>query len=137
MGYTLNLFESIVNRILEKQGYWVRQSVKVELSTKEKRQLNNPYMPTPEIDLVAMKGSDCLLLEVKSFLDSDGVRLFGVDGSNAEDDKKYKIINNPNFQTMMESKIRTAFNLPATTTIKFGLAAGNIYPPDLNGIINY
>ena len=67
----MNAFEDIVKLYLEEEGYWVRQSVKVNKITREdKRKLNNYSMPTPEIDIVAYKAkeNELLLVEVSLFL---------------------------------------------------------------------
>jgi hypothetical protein len=128
----MDAFESIVGRIMEKKGYWIRQSVKIKFSTKEKSDYGNPSMPTPEIDLVALKGNECILFEVKSFLDSKGVRL-----ANLISSPGYKILNDKKFRSLVESKIRIEFELPSTTSIRYGLAAGNIFKPELQGVVDH
>ena len=63
-------FEGIIKTLLEQEGYWVRQSFKINLTKQEKRDTGKPSMPRPEIDLLAFKQSrnEILAIEVKSFL---------------------------------------------------------------------
>ena len=70
-------FEEIVKVLFEEDNYWVRQSEKVGLTREEKRRTGKPSIPRPEIDLVALNQSEnhILVLEVKSFFDSPGVKL--------------------------------------------------------------
>jgi len=128
----MDAFESIVGRIMEKRGYWIRQSVKVKISKEEKKKYGKHSMPTPEIDLIAVKGNECILFEVKSFLDSKGARLNGVRSSPG-----YKIINDKDYQSLVVNKIRTDFELPSTTNIKYGLAAGKVYKRELQGMVDH
>ncbi|MFQ6122527.1 MAG: hypothetical protein ACE5LA_05660, partial [Dehalococcoidales bacterium] len=71
----MNAFEDIVKLYLEEEGYWVRHSVKVNISKDDKKAIGLSTMPRPEIDLVALNArqNELLLVEVKSFLDSQGV----------------------------------------------------------------
>lgn len=73
----MEYFEGIIKTLLEHEGYWVRQSFKVNLTKQEKREIGKSSLPRPEIDLLAFKPSykEVLILEAKSYLDSPGVRL--------------------------------------------------------------
>ena len=73
----MEFFETIIKTLLEHEGYWVRQSFKVNLTKQEKKQIGKPSIPRPEIDLLAFKpkSQEVLVLEAKSHLDSPGVRL--------------------------------------------------------------
>ena len=68
-------FEQIIGQLLIEDKYWIRHSVKVNLTLEEKRTINKPSTPRPEIDIVAydLKTNTICLLEVKSYLDSPGV----------------------------------------------------------------
>jgi hypothetical protein len=70
-------FENIIRTLLEAEGYWVRQSFKVNLTKGEKRQIGKPSIPRPEIDLLALHFArkEVLAFEAKSFLDSPGIDL--------------------------------------------------------------
>jgi len=72
----VNAFESVIALILRRQGYWIQQSVKVELTKEEKRTIGRHSSPRWEIDLVGFrpKGNEVLAVECKSFLDSPGVQ---------------------------------------------------------------
>ena len=48
-------FENIVATLLEADGYWVRQSFKVNVTKEEKVRIGKPSIPRPEIDLLALK----------------------------------------------------------------------------------
>lgn len=76
-GALMDHFENIISTLLEAEGYWVRQSFKVNLTKEEKRLVGKPSIPRPEIDLLALNFSrnEVLVLEAKSFLDSPGVKL--------------------------------------------------------------
>jgi len=72
----MNAFESVVPLVLRSQGYWIHQSVKVELTKAEKRAINRSTSPRWEIDLVAYspRGNELLAVECKSYMDSVGVQ---------------------------------------------------------------
>lgn len=88
----MDAFEQLVSEILWMEGYWVRTSVKVELTKEEKRQIGRPS-PRWELDIVAYSGRDNSLrvVECKSYLDSRGVALRAFDGSDAKNAERYKL----------------------------------------------
>jgi hypothetical protein len=51
----MDSFEQVVAEILWREGYWVRTSVKVELTKEEKREIDLPSSPRWELDVVAYK----------------------------------------------------------------------------------
>jgi len=71
----VDAFESLVVTLLEREGFWVRSSFKVELTGAEKRRINRPSSPRWELDLVAYRGStnEIRIIECKSYLFSRGV----------------------------------------------------------------
>ncbi len=71
----MNAFESLVEMLLRRQGYWTRTCFKVELTADEKRAIGKHSSPRWELDVVAYKGqtNEVLAVECKSFLDSRGV----------------------------------------------------------------
>jgi len=79
----MDAFEQLVSEIIWMDGYWVRTSVKVELTKKEKKAIRRPSSPPWELDIVAYSGRDNLLrvVECESYLDSRGVALRAFDGS--------------------------------------------------------
>ena len=145
----MNAFEDIVKLFLEEEGYWVRQSVKVEISKEEKRELGNPTMPRPEIDIVALKVdiNELLLVEVKSYLDSYGVYYEAVTGNvtkkyEEKDAKRYKLLNDKRFRKVVTERLKEDYSekglINQKTKINYGLATGNIkYPEDEQRIREY
>lgn len=91
----MDSFETLVGSLLEKDGFWVRTSVKVELTPEEKRKIERPSSPRWELDLVAYKAksNELLVVECKSFLDSPGVRARGLDGTDKKEGSRYKLFN--------------------------------------------
>jgi len=129
----MNAFESIVARFLESEGYWVRQSVKVDITKEDKRKIGLPTMPRPEIDLVALdvKGNELLLIEVKSFLDSYGVYFEAVTDANDHMAARYRLFTDKVFRKIVSERIFQSYFdqglIKKTTKINYALAAGNIH----------
>jgi hypothetical protein len=103
----LDAFEQLVSEILWMEGYWVRTSVKVELTKEEKRQIGRHSSPRWEIDIVAYNGRDNLLrvVECKSYFDSVGVRASSFDGSNPDHAKRYKLFNDPELRRVVFNRL--------------------------------
>ena len=129
----MNAFENIIKLYLEEEGYWVRQSVKVNISTEDKKAIGLPTMPRPEIDLVAlnMQENELLLIEVKSLLDSYGVYFEAVSDEKDELAKRYRLFTDNTYRTVVTNRLREAYLeqglINKQTTINYGLAAGNIH----------
>ncbi len=129
----MNAFENIVTQYLESEGYWVRQSVKVEISKEDKRALDLPTMPRPEIDLVALdvKENELLLIEVKSLLDSYGVYFEAVSDEKDELAERYRLFTNSKFREIVTKRLREEYLkqglINEDTKINYALAAGNIH----------
>src|SRR5258705_771216 len=72
----MDYFEATVARVLEEQGYWVRQNVRVDLAKDVKKALGKPRLPRCELDIVAYRPTErqLVLFEGKSYLDSYGVQ---------------------------------------------------------------
>jgi len=129
----VNAFENIIKLYLEEEGYWVRQSVKVNISTEDKKAIGLPTMPRPEIDLVAlnMKENELLLIEVKSLLDSYGVYFEAVSDEKDELASRYRLFTDGKYRTIVTKRLREAYLkqglINKDTTINYGLAAGHIH----------
>jgi hypothetical protein len=128
----LDAFEQLVSEILWMEGYWVRTSVKVELTKEEKREIGRHSSPRWEIDIVAYNGRENLLrvVECKSYFDSTGVRASAFDGSNAEHAKRYKLFNEPElrrvvFNRLCQQLVKSGACREAPT-IRLSLAAGKV-----------
>jgi hypothetical protein len=104
----MDSFEQVISEILWMDGYWVRTSVKVDLTKEEKVQIGKPSSPRWELDVVAYRGRDNVLqvVECKSYIDSYGVRASGFDGSNATDETRYKLFNDANLRVVIFNRLR-------------------------------
>ena len=128
----MNQFEQLIRLLLERDGFWVKTNVKVNISKEEKRQLGKPSMPRPEIDIVALcvKTNTLYLLEVKSYLDSRGVYPENVQSSEPRWDK-YKLLTNEKYQNIIKSTLLHSMlssgECNEQTRVKFGLVAGKVY----------
>lgn len=71
----MDAFEHLVSEILWEKGFWVRTSVKVDLTKEDKLRIGKFHAPRWEIDIVAYSGHDNTLrvIECKSYIDSAGV----------------------------------------------------------------
>jgi len=129
----MNAFENIITQYLEGEGYWVRQSVKVDISKEDKQVIGLPTMPRPEIDLVALnvRENELLLVEVKSLLDSYGVYFEAVSDEKDELAKRYRLFTNNTFREIVTERLRKAYLkqglINENTKINYALAAGNIH----------
>ena len=129
----MDAFEKIIGQLLQEQKYWVRHSVKIELSPEEKKAINKPSTPRPEIDIAAYNvNEDTLyLLEVKSYLDSPGVVYEEVAIEQEEQSGRYKLLTSKNYRAVLEFRLKVdwvkAGYIGCETIISYGLIAGNIY----------
>lgn len=128
----MDAFEQLVSEILWMDGYWVRTSVKVELSKEEKVLIGRHSAPRWELDIVAYHGRDNLLrvVECKSFLDSVGVRSSAFDGSNPDEAKRYKLFNEPELRRVVFNRLRLQLSESGTCReapeVRLALACGKI-----------
>ncbi|MCG3130830.1 MAG: hypothetical protein FLDDKLPJ_01603 [Phycisphaerae bacterium] len=90
----MDAFENLVATLVHADGYWVRTSFAVELTKDEKRAVDNPTMPRPEIDVLAYKPAlnEVLVIECKSYLDSTGVTHRNFTETSKH---RYKLFHNP------------------------------------------
>jgi hypothetical protein len=128
----MDAFEQLVSEILWMEGYWVRTSVKVELTKEEKRLIGRHSSPRWEIDIVAYKGGENLLrvVECKSYIDSVGVRASAFDGSSPEHSQRYKLFNDSELRRVVFNRL--CLQLAASgacgqsSKLKLSLAAGRV-----------
>ncbi|MCK4625580.1 MAG: hypothetical protein KAV00_09745 [Phycisphaerae bacterium] len=137
----MDAFENIVAMILNREGYWVRTSYKVNLTKEEKRKIGKPSSPRWELDVVAYKprSNELLVIECKSFLNSRGVVY--KDFSGKKGNKKYKLFNDENLWSVVRSRLihqlkkeGACLNSPK---VQLCLAAGKIPPKDQDNIQSY
>lgn len=140
----MDSFERIITLLLEDDNYWVRQSHKVNLTKGEKRATGKPSIPRPEIDIIALDfaKNHLLVFEVKSFLDSPGVRYDELaveykDGTRGG----YKLFTNTSYRKIVLTRMRTDLIdlglIDRHTSIQLGLAAGHVYGNQSDAIRNY
>ena len=126
----MDAFEHVVAEVFWGLGYWVRTSVKVDLSKAEKVEIGLPTMPRPEIDLVAYHaGSGCILaLECKSYLDSRGITYAEVCGD--ADSKTYKLFRREKMRDVVLRRLTEQLIeqglCPPGITVQLGMIAGKI-----------
>jgi hypothetical protein len=96
----MDAFEQVVSEILWREGFWVRTSVKVELTAEDKKAIGRPSSPRWELDVVAYRSSDNELrvIECKSYLDNPGVGADWIGGVNGSASGRFKLF--------LESKLR-------------------------------
>ena len=126
-------FEGIIKTLLEHEGYWVRQSFKVNLTKQEKQELSKPSMPRPEIDLLAFRqsGNEALAIETKSYLDSSGVHLDQLQDRYDIAEGRYKLFTCYKYRKIVFGRLKRdlieAGMATTKTHITLGLVAGKVY----------
>jgi hypothetical protein len=107
----MDAFEQLVSEILWMEGYWVRTSVKAELTKGEKRQICRPSSPRWELDIVAYGGRDNLLrvIECKSYLDSRGVAMRAFNGSDQKLAERFKLFADDQLRSVVFERLRLQF----------------------------
>lgn len=137
----MDAFEYLVAKHFEDQGFWTRIGYKVELSKKEKADINNPSMPRPEIDVLAFRPStaELLIVECKSYLDSRGVGRASFDFNDQDRGGRYKLFNKKRlrdlvFQKVVEQLRNEGALGKKNVTIRLGLACGKIVAGDEDAI---
>lgn len=128
----MDAFEQLVSEILWMEGYWVRTSVKVEITKEEKRQIGRHSSPRWELDIVAYSGRDNVLrvVECKSYLDSRGVLLRGFNGSDPKTADRYKLFADPALRGVVFERLRLQFAqsgaCPVDAKVQLCLSCGRI-----------
>ncbi|MBK9543654.1 MAG: hypothetical protein IPO49_15315 [Bacteroidetes bacterium] len=129
----MDAFEQIIGQLLVEEKYWVRHSVKIDLTPDEKRSINKPSTPRPEIDIVAYNTTTdtIFLLEAKSYLDSPGVVFEHVAIQQDEQSGRYKLLTAKNYRETLAKRLHKDWcrsgHILKSTRISFGLIAGKVY----------
>ena len=127
----MNHFEELCKYLLERENYWVRTNVKVDVTKEEKASFGKPTSPRPEMDIVAYRAKDnrLLILEVKSFLNSSGVHIEQVRQKDPKYDG-YKILTGKKYQKVVSKRLISDFIrdglIKPNPKVQFGLIAGKI-----------
>lgn len=120
----MNAFEEIVSLFLEVKGYWVRQSVKVDISKEDKKYIGKFSMPRPEVDLVALSVRENELLLI-----------------DAKDAKRYKLFTDTKLREIVTRQLQDEYLkrglIKQDTKINYALAAGHIFRGDEPKIAEY
>ncbi|MEM7687703.1 MAG: hypothetical protein AAF291_01655 [Pseudomonadota bacterium] len=130
----MDAFEQLASELFFRKGYWVQNSLKVDLSKAEKVAIGRPSSPRWEIDLVAYSGGSnrLLALECKSFLDSNGVSLAEFRAESAS--TRYKLFReNETRETVlrrMKADLVAKGFIPQGCEVHFGLVAAKVRPKD-------
>jgi hypothetical protein len=53
----MEAFETLVAALLERESYWTRMSVKMDLPKEDKRKIGHPSTPRRESDVIAYKAA--------------------------------------------------------------------------------
>lgn len=129
----MDYFEGIIKTLLEHEGYWIRQSFKVNLTKQEKRDIGKHSIPRPEVDILAFKPMEnrVIAFEAKSYLDSPGVKLAELLETHQIPEGRYKLFTCDNYRDIVFARMRQdLIDLgmgTIETKITLGLAAGNVY----------
>ena len=93
----MDAFENLVSYLLERRGYWIRTSFKVELTKAEKRRIGRHSSPRWEIDVLAynVRENTLLVIECKSYLNSPGVKYEHFIAPKNGDVSRYKLFVEP------------------------------------------
>ena len=132
MGTVMEAFEIVVGEILSREGYWVRNALKVELTKEEKREIGRPSSPRWEIDLVGYSAcrKELVVVECKSYLDSSGVAYRALVEPNLRFAQRFKLFNEEKLRQVVFDRLHQqmvdAGLIPEETTVKLALAGGKI-----------
>ncbi len=104
----MDAFESLMATLLEREGYWVRNSFKVELTKGEKRAIDRPSAARWELDLVAYNARDnkILVIECKSYFDSPGVNMKYFGREKTVYTNRMKLFNNKKLKRIVLARMR-------------------------------
>lgn len=126
----MDAFEQLAADLFWADGYWVRNSVRVELTRDDKHDIGKPSSPRWEIDLVAYQPvkDELLALECKSYLDSGGVHAahFQAGSKYAH---RYKLFHDKNLCDVVLNRLKTQFVEGGLcrddTVVRLGLVLGH------------
>lgn len=128
----MHAFEDLVARLLRREGFWTRHSVKVTLSAEDKQRLGKPSLPRPELDLLAYQPKDNVLalVECKSYLDSSGVSITSFDGKNRKSGERYRLFTDEGFREIVTKRVveqlASTGAVSCEPDVRYWLIAGHI-----------
>jgi hypothetical protein len=139
----MDAFEHIVGLYLQEKNYWTRHSVKVDLTKEDKAEIKLPTIPRPEIDLVAYNpvSNTLILIEAKSYLNSSGVTIGGLNGTDNKTKDRYRLLNNKTYQNVVTKRLVESFKknkiIKKDTKVKYALAAGHVQTKSSIAVAKY
>jgi hypothetical protein len=137
----MDAFETVVSEILWRDGYWVQNSLKVELTKEEKVAIARPSTPRWELDIVAYSGrrNELLVVECKSYLDSIGVQFRAFDGTDGILANRFKLFNDATLRNIVLNRLRLqlfeAGLINQDPSIKLVLVCGKIVRDKDRGLL--
>ena len=104
----MDAFETVVSEILWRDGYWVQNSLKVDLTKEEKLAIGRPSTPRWELDIVAYSGrrNELLVVECKSYCGFVGVQFRAFDGTDEILAKRFKLFNDGTLRDVVFKRLR-------------------------------
>lgn len=133
----MDAFEHVISTILERDGFWVRSSFKVELTKPEKVAIGRPSSPRWELDVIGYRPGDNLLrvVECKSYLDSRGVTANAFD-PESKGASRYKLFTEPKTREVVFNRLviqlREKLAINESPTVQLCLAAGKVVDSELS-----
>ena len=130
----MDAFEQVVSGIFFRDGYWVSQGFKVELTAEEKKAIGRPSTPRWEIDLLGFKGAtgELLVIECKSYLDSGGVAANDLIAPTGET-SRYKLFTDATLRKVVLNRLALQLHdtglIPPGVTPKLALVVGKMKSP--------
>ncbi len=128
----MDAFEHVISEILWAEGYWTRPSFKVELTKEEKVEIGRHSSPRWELDVVAYNGgnNELLMVECKSYLDSNGVNISAFNGQNAKFANRFKLFNEPKTYSVVSNRLIQQLAerglIQKNPKVRLALAAGKV-----------
>ncbi|MCK6594964.1 MAG: hypothetical protein L6Q33_07190 [Bacteriovoracaceae bacterium] len=132
----MNAFEEIVKPIFENEGYWCRSRHMVSLSKNQKNKIGKSTIPSIELDLIAFNSekNECLVIEVKSYLNSFGVMFKDLKENQNKIEGRYKVFTNKNYRNEIFNALKKDLikkgMIHKSTKMKAVLVAGKISGAD-------
>jgi len=126
-------FEGLICTLLEAEGFWLRRSFKVNVTKEEKRVIGKPSIPRPEIDILAFRCCDnsVIAVEVKSFLDSPGLKLEELQANHKVPEGRYKLFTTPDYRSIVLNRLHqdllSCGMANKSTKVSLGLVVGKVY----------
>lgn len=108
----MDAFESVVASILDRQGFWTRTEVKVELTKQEKRDIGRPSTPRWELDIVGYKATtnEIRVVECKSYFDSPGVAANDVVKPDSHYSTRFKLFHEDRTREVLFGRLVKQFH---------------------------